>query len=142
MTSVDTNILVYAADPDSLHHEKSRDFLIHQDDDFVLCQLVLVELYMLLRNKSVFKTPYSAREAASYCNSLANSPKWRCVDYNPQISAKLWRWAENTDRGFRNIIDTRIAYTLQHHGVTHFATANVKDFEGLGFQKVWNPLFS
>jgi hypothetical protein len=24
--------------------------------------------------------------------------------------------------------------------VTEFATVNVKDFEGLGFRKVWNPL--
>lgn len=30
--------------------------------------------------------------------------------------------------------------TLIHQGVTEFATANVKDFEALGFQKVWNPL--
>jgi len=25
-------------------------------------------------------------------------------------------------------------------GVTEFATVNVNDFEGLGFQRVWNPL--
>jgi hypothetical protein len=25
-------------------------------------------------------------------------------------------------------------------GVTEFATVKVKDFEGLGFRKVWNPL--
>ncbi len=24
-------------------------------------------------------------------------------------------------------------------GVTEFAAVNVKDFEGLGFHKVWNP---
>jgi hypothetical protein len=30
--------------------------------------------------------------------------------------------------------------TLRQCGVTHFATANVKDFEGWGFEKVWNPL--
>jgi len=26
--------------------------------------------------------------------------------------------------------------------VTTFATVNVKDFEGLGFRKAWNPLTS
>jgi hypothetical protein len=26
------------------------------------------------------------------------------------------------------------------HGVTRFATANMKDFQGLGFDQVWNPL--
>jgi hypothetical protein len=35
---------------------------------------------------------------------------------------------------------TRTALALQAFGVTEFATANVKDFEGLGFAKVWNPI--
>jgi hypothetical protein len=26
--------------------------------------------------------------------------------------------------------------------VTEFATANVKDFDGLGFRRAWNPLAS
>ena len=38
------------------------------------------------------------------------------------------------------MIDARLALTLRHHGVTEFATANLKDFEGFGFAKVWNPL--
>jgi hypothetical protein len=35
--------------------------------------------------------------------------------------------------------DVRLGETLLHHGVAHFATANVKGFEGLGFEKVWPP---
>jgi hypothetical protein len=31
---------------------------------------------------------------------------------------------------------------LRHVGVTRMATANVKDFQGWGFQQVWNPLVS
>ncbi|MFM8358316.1 MAG: hypothetical protein ACKOET_07130 [Verrucomicrobiota bacterium] len=31
---------------------------------------------------------------------------------------------------------------LRHDGVTEFATANVKDFEGFGFERVWNPLLT
>jgi len=95
---------------------------------------------MLLRNPAVFKKPYSAKEAAGYCTALARSPKWRCVDYDPLVAKKLWQWAEKTKRGYRNIIDARIALTLQHHGVRQFATVNVKDFERLGFEKVWDPL--
>jgi len=29
---------------------------------------------------------------------------------------------------------------MLQQGVTEFATLNVKDFQGLGFQRVWNPL--
>ena len=33
-----------------------------------------------------------------------------------------------------------IIATMTAQGVTEFATVNVKDFDGLGFRKVWNPL--
>jgi hypothetical protein len=41
---------------------------------------------------------------------------------------------------FRRIIDLRLGMTLLHSGVTHFAASNVRDFQNLGFEKVWNPL--
>ncbi len=40
----------------------------------------------------------------------------------------------------RRLFDTRTAVALRHQGVTEFATANVKDFQGFGFTRVWNPL--
>jgi len=40
----------------------------------------------------------------------------------------------------RRVFDARLGLTLLHHGVTEFATANVKDFAGLGFQRVFSPL--
>jgi hypothetical protein len=40
------------------------------------------------------------------------------------------------------IFDTRLALTLRHHGVTDFATGNLKHFDGFGFARLWNPLAS
>ena len=110
------------------------------DEEFVLCELILIELYMQLRNPAVFKKPYSAKEAASYCAALKQNPLWRVVDYDPAVSEPLWHWAQTTSAGFRQIIDARIALTLRHHDVKRFATANVKHFQGFGLTKVWNPL--
>jgi len=143
MLSADTNLLIHAADPDSPHHGGARQFFVEvqrSDEEFVLCELVLVELYMQLRNPAVFRKPYSAKEAASYCGALKENPLWRCVDYDPSVAGKLWQWAVTTTAGFRQIIDARIALTLRHHGVTRFATANVKHFNSFGFAKVWNPI--
>jgi uncharacterized protein len=111
--SVDTNLFTYAADPDSPFHSKARAFFKANqadspDTEFVTCELVLVELYMQLRNHAV--------------------------------STALWRWAIDSTTGFRHIIDARLGLTLRHHGVTDFATANVKDFEQFGFARVWNPI--
>lgn len=143
MLSADTNIFVHAADPDSPLHAKARNFfesLERSKEEFVLCELVLVELYILLRNPAVFAKPYTALEAAGYCSALKQNPSWRCIDYDPDISRKLWNYAADTRAGYRHIIDARLAFTLQHHGVDRFATVNQKDFKGFGFKEVWNPL--
>jgi len=143
MLTADTNLLIHAADPDSPSHDGARAFLAgiaEQGDEFVLCELVLVELYMQLRNPAIFAKPYSAQESAAYCLALKHSPMWRCLDYDPLVSKKLWAWASTTKAGFRQMIDARIAFTLLHHGVTRIATANVKHFSGFGFVEVWNPL--
>jgi len=143
MLTADSNLLIHAADPDSIHHEPAKAFFTSAaqgTEEFVLCELILVELYMQLRNASIFAKPYTAKESAEYCLALKKNPMWRCIDYDPLVSEKLWAWAIDTKAGFRQIIDTRIALTLRHHGVTRFATANVKHFKSFGFAEVWNPL--
>ena len=138
--SLDTNLLLYAANPDSPHHAAANRFVSAPDRPFVICELVLVELYMLLRNPAVLARPMNASAAADFCTTLRANPRWQHVDYEPGVSAPLWAWARDTRAGFRRIIDARLALTLRHHGVTGFATANVKDFGSFGFDAVWNPL--
>jgi toxin-antitoxin system PIN domain toxin len=142
MLTADTNLFIHAADPDSSLHPSAREFFhgVKNDESFVLCELVLVELYMQLRNPAVFKKPYSAKEASGYCRALKQNPAWRCVDYDAAISARLWDYASSTRAGFRHVIDARLALTLLHHGVERFATVNVKHFHEFGFVRVWNPL--
>jgi len=145
MLSADTNIFVHAADPDSPLHGAARKFFAELDnrkEEFVLCELVLVELYMLLRNPAVFTKPYTASESAGYCLALKQNPSWRCIDYDPDVSKQLWIYASHSQVGYRHIIDARLAFTLRHHGVDRFATVNQKDFQGFGFREIWNPLMS
>lgn len=143
MYSADTNLFLYAANPESPHHEKAARFFAtcHQfDEGFATCELVLVEIYMLLRNPAVLKRPLAASAAADFCERLRQNPNWQHLDYHCDVSPLLWRWATGTTSSFRRIIDARLALTLQIHGVTHFATANSKDFTEFGFTKAWNPL--
>ena len=143
--SADTNLFLYAANPDSPRHEAAARFLasVGEPDgapgSFVLCELVLVELYMLLRNPKVLANPLSSSAAAAFCRRLRANPTWQTVDYEPIVSASLWTWADETSSGFRRIIDARLALTLRHHGVTRFATANTRDFGEFGFERVWDP---
>lgn len=141
--SADTNLFLYAANPESQHHPPARRFFEQQaaaPNRFLLCGLVLVEIYMQLRNPAVFAKPKTAKQAAAFCEQLRAHPAWEFGDYEPEVASPLWQWAAGTRTGFRHIIDARLAYTLRHHGVTHFATANTAHFQGFGFEKVWNPL--
>ena len=53
------------------------------------------------------------------------------------------RGEQRETRGRRHFPALRLMIlTLGHHGVTHFATANVKHFGSFGFAKLWNPLTS
>lgn len=74
---------------------------------------------------------------------LRINPRWDVVDY-PGPSAglmdDLWRVSAAADFARRRVFDARLALTLRHHGVTEFATTNVKDFKDFGFSQVWNPL--
>ncbi len=36
-------------------------------------------------------------------------------------------------------MDARLALTLPHHGVTEVVTRDVTDFEGFGFERIWDP---
>ncbi|MES2737042.1 MAG: TA system VapC family ribonuclease toxin [Verrucomicrobiota bacterium] len=141
--SADTNLFLYAANPDSPHHEAASRFFEESasgQERFLLCGLVLVEIYMQLRNPAVFKKPKTAKEATAFCDALCANSTWELGDYEPDVAKPLWNWASKTTSGFRQIIDARLAFTLRHHGVTHFATANVGHFQGFGFEKVWSPL--
>lgn len=141
--SADTNLFLYAANPDSPHHVISRRFFEEAADGkqrFLLCGLVLVELYMQLRNPAVFRKPKTAAEAAAFCETLRANPDWEFGDYEPEVGKSLWDWAAKTKTSFRHIIDARLALTLRHHGVTHWASANERHFEGFGFDRVWSPL--
>lgn len=56
------------------------------------------------------------------------------------VADNLWRWAEKTRAGFRQLVDARLALALRYHGVLQLATQHVRDFQGFGFKAVWNPL--
>jgi len=141
MISVDTNILVYATNPEAAKHAEALAFMQSlAQEEIALCELVLIELYMALRNPAIFPMPYTAKEAAEHCEYLRSNRRWTYIDYEPQVAPKLWKWAANTRSGFRHVIDARIAFTLLHHGVSDFATINTKNFKNFGFRRVWNPL--
>ena len=82
-------------------------------------------------------------EADGVIQAYRAHPRWRRIGFPTEsrpLHDALWQKARTKDFAFRKIYDTRSALTMTAQGVTEFAMVNVKDFEGPGFPKVWNPL--
>ena len=110
-----------------------------------LATISIAEFYRLLRNPAVLKHPLPADEAVEVIQTYRTHPRWRLIGFPAESRALhdvLWKNARTATFAFRKLYDTRSALTMTAQGVTEFATVNVKDFEGLGFRKVWNPLES
>lgn len=141
MISFDTNLAIYAANADAAEQPAAAAFLDSMADrqDVVICELMLVEVYLKLRNSRILRHPLDAATAAAHCQAFRDNANWTLIESAP-VMTEVWRHAAEQDFAFRRIIDARLALTLRHHGVTEFATSNVKDFEGFGFRRVWNPI--
>ncbi len=145
MTSFDVNILLYAFSRASPFHDRARGLLedLTPRDDVVVSELVLVEFYTLLRNPAVLRRPLPAAAAVDVVQSYRRHPRWMLVGFDPDSNAlhdQLWPLAARPRFARRRIYDARLALALRRQGVTEFATANVKDFSGFGFDRVWNPV--
>jgi hypothetical protein len=62
------------------------------------------------------------------------------VPSSREIHDTLWQQAATPSIARRRIDDTRTTLSLRSFGITQRATANVRDFENVGFERVWNPL--
>ena len=140
--SCDTNVLAYAFNKDCPEHLVAKVYLesVASNYNFVICELVLTELYVLLRSPRVFSNPLSAKEAAHICQSLRKNPAWQLIDYSPGIMDEIWDLAEKSSFAARQIFDARLALTLKRNGVDIFVTRNTKHFKSFGFDKLINPI--
>jgi toxin-antitoxin system PIN domain toxin len=145
MLSIDANILLYCYSKAAPEHERALAFLtsLSGSEGVAISEFVLTEFYLLLRNPAVLKRPLSAPDAARVIESYRKHPYWKTLGFPPtsrEVHADLWRHAAAPGLARRRIYDTRTALCLRAFGITEFATANVKDFEGFGFARVWNPI--
>jgi uncharacterized protein len=139
--SFDTNILFPALEPSHVNHAQARDFLESiEGKPTAVCELVLMEIYVLVRNPVLCNRTLNGLSAVKLIQTLRTNPGWRLFDYPGGLMAQVWQASGAAGFARRRVFDARLAVTLRHYGVTHFATANTKDFASFGFTQVWNPL--
>jgi len=145
MISFDTNILLPAAESTNKDHAAAADFLesLQDRDDVAISEMILLELYVLLRNPAVVPRARTAAQSVAICDAFRHHPRWQVLGLPPETRAfhdALWLGLRKDQLARRRAYDWRSALSLLQQGVTEFATVNLKDFTGFGFARVWNPL--
>lgn len=145
MISIDTNILFPLVVDDHPQHVAAVAFAdaLQARSDVAISEFVLLELYNLLRNPVVMTQPLGASSAVEVCMAFREHPLWQTIGFPPEsrpFHDVFWPQLRKADFARRRSFDWRLALTLLQQGVREFATVNVKDFDGLGFARVWNPI--
>jgi toxin-antitoxin system PIN domain toxin len=145
MISVDANLLLYSYTQASPYHSRARAFIedLAPRTDVGISEFVLAEFYTLLRNPAVLAKPLGASDAVAVIDNYRRHPNWMILGFDPDsvgLHDELWALASGKDFARRRIYDARTALSIRRQGVTEFATANVKHFDGFGFSRVWSPL--
>lgn len=143
LSSLDTNILLYAANENAPEHGVCRELLervVADPDGWVIADQVYLELYRALRNPKVMSRPLTAMQAARHLSIIRDEMGIMHCGYSSGSWKGLMRNLESEDFPYRRTHDAVLAATLLHHGVKTFYTRNTKDFVSAGFQTLINPV--
>lgn len=140
MIALDTNILFPALEPSHADHAAARAYLESAEEQLALSELVLMELYVLVRNPAIARRPLGPKAAVGLVERLRTHPRFRLFDAPEGVMAEVWTKAGAPGFGRRRVYDARLAVSLVRQGVPALATRNVRDFQGLGLTRVFDPL--
>ena len=145
LSSLDTNILLYAANEDASEHFVCNAFLqkvINEPSGWVIADQVYLELYRAIRNPKVMSYPLSAKQAADHVSILRDQLGIMHCCYNSECWNVVIQNLGSAHFPYRRTHDAILAATLVSYGVKTFYTRNTKDFADSGFQAVINPVDS
>lgn len=143
MKSLDTNILLYAANSTAPEHLKAKvivDAMLKTPREWILSDQTLLEFYKALRNPRIFEKPRSAREAALLVSFLRRDSGIPHCTYELARFDQLFQHLAAKDFPYQRTHDAVLAITLLHEGVEEFYTRNTKDFVQFGFLRLKNPI--
>jgi toxin-antitoxin system PIN domain toxin len=140
--STDANLLLYASDQSSPHHQGASRFLESRVDDpdlFCTCWTTLLTYIRIATHPRIFSHPLSPDEALSNVESLIGLPRVRVLAEEDGF-LDVFREVTRGMAARGNLVpDAHVAALLRQHGVTVLYTADA-DFRRFDFLDVRNPL--
>ena len=141
MILIDANVLLYAYDPDSPHHEASRRWLenaLSGPDAAGLAWLTLWAFLRIVTNAQVFREPLSPGEAHAIVASWLRRPNVTVLEPGERHLEILAQLLEHGQASGGLVMDAALAaIALEHGAVLCSADQDFARFPGLDWQ---NPL--
>ena len=143
MFVVDTNLLLYAVNPDAEEHEQAYALIEswrRDDRRWYVTWNIVYEFLRVSTHHKVFGRPLSLVQATEWLASLMRSPNVavltptdRHVDILAELTARHPRLRGNL------VHDMHTVVLMREHGITEIRTADA-DFHQFRFLTVVNPL--
>jgi len=143
MFVVDTNILLYAVNPDSPDHSAARELLQEWRSEarpWFLTWGIVYEFLRVSTNRRIFPRPLQLHVAQAWLDVLLATPGLAVLTETDRHRTVLDELAGMHPRLSGNVIhDLHIAALMREHGVSEIRTADT-DFHQFSFVRVVNPL--
>jgi toxin-antitoxin system PIN domain toxin len=140
---VDTNLLLYAVNPDSADHARSRELVEEwrrEDRLWFVTWGIMYEFLRVSTHPGVFPEPLKLTQAREWIALLLTSPSAGVLVATERHLDVLTELARLHPRLRGNIIhDLHTAALMKEHGITEIRTADA-DFHQFNFLNVVNPL--
>jgi toxin-antitoxin system PIN domain toxin len=143
MFVVDTNILLYAVNPDSPDHKLARDAVLEWRSASRTCFLTWSIVYEFLRvstHPNVFPAPLTLAQAHHWIEAFTSPEHVEMLVASERHAETMAEVCALHPRVTGNALhDLHIAVLMKEHGVAEIRTAD-SDFHQFKFLKVVNPL--
>ena len=140
--TIDANILVYASDQESFHHDRAKGFIEARGEDpdlLCLSWITLMGYQRMATHPSIFRYPLSPRQAWENVENLLNLPRCRVITEQEGFAEEYTKVSGTIGVKGNLVPDAHLAVILQQHGVSRIYTAD-SDFRKFEFLNVVNPL--
>ena len=129
--AVDSNILVFLADPQSLFHadsESATKKLLQDGDSLVVFPQNLIEFWAVATRPILSNgLGFSAAQVVAEIEQIRSI--FRLIPETPQIYPEWQRLVTAHNVSGKNVHDTRIAAQMLVHRIDNIVTFNTKDFK-------------
>jgi predicted nucleic acid-binding protein len=143
MNSLDTNILIYAANSAAPEHAKALALvneMLANPSEWIIADQVLWEFYKALRHPKILQKPRSAAQAAAQVRFIREQSGVACCTCETGHFDDIITQLEKPSFPYQRTHDTVLATTLRRQGVKVLYTRNIKDFAEAGLPKLINPI--